>query len=93
MNPTLDRGGHTGETGAVTGFETMESRPGWGVAIPPLLRNDNWNYGRFDKTGTPVANQPAPCLACHKSKAADSYMFSHAELVGRRGRVGGRCCV
>jgi cytochrome c553 len=74
------------KAGAVTAYETLESRAGWGAALPPLLRNGDVQYGRFDKTGKPMANfSQAACLACHKAKAADSYMFTHDVLAGAKG--------
>lgn len=72
--------------GATTAYETMESRTGWAAALPPLLRNGDFQYGRFDKAGKQVANfNQAPCLACHKGKAADSFMFTHDVLAGAKG--------
>jgi cytochrome c553 len=65
----------------VKSYSVMEARAGWGKDIPDLLRNDNWAYGVFtaDKTPRTEVNQ-AMCLACHKDKAAESYMFSLKEL-------------
>jgi cytochrome c553 len=72
--------------GAVTAYETMESRTGWGAALPPLLRNGDFQYGRFDKAGKQVANfNQAPCLACHKGKEADSFMFTRQVLMDAKG--------
>jgi cytochrome c553 len=60
----------------VVAYAGMESRTGWGNAVPELLRNANWNYGVFnpDKTPKPELNQSV-CLACHKPKADTSYLF------------------
>jgi len=60
----------------ITGYEGMEARAGWGNAIPELLRNASWNYGIFgaDKAPRTEVNQ-AICLACHKPKAASSFVF------------------
>jgi cytochrome c553 len=72
--------------GAITSYETMEARTGWGAALPPLLRNGDFQYGRFDKAGQQVANfNQAPCLACHKGKEADSFMFTHQQLMDAKG--------
>ena len=72
--------------GAISAYETMESRAGWGAALPPLLRNGDFQYSRFDKGGKQVASfNQAPCLACHKGKEADSYMFTHQQLVDSKG--------
>ena len=68
--------------GAITSYETMEARAGWNAGLPLLLRNGDFQYGRFDKAGQPVANfNQAPCLACHKGKESESFMFTHRELV------------
>ena len=67
--------------GAVKNYVGMETRAGWGDAIPPLLRNGNWNYGVWSADGTPrLALQQPRCLACHQPKAADSYVFTLAAL-------------
>lgn len=67
--------------GAVKNYVGMETRAGWGDAIPPLLRNGNWNYGVWGADGTPrLALQQPRCLACHQPKAADSYVFTLAAL-------------
>ncbi len=69
--------------GAVKTYVGMETRAGWGDAIPPLLRNGNWNYGVWSADGTPrIALQQPRCLACHQPKAADSYVFTLAALKG-----------
>lgn len=72
--------------GAVKNYVGMETRAGWGDAIPPLLRNGNWNYGVWSADGTPrLALQQPRCLACHQPKAADSYLFTLAALKGAGG--------
>jgi cytochrome c553 len=72
--------------GAVSAYETMEARTGWAAVLPPLLRNGDFQYGRFDKTGKQAANfNQAPCLACHRGKQADSYMFTHQLLADAKG--------
>lgn len=65
----------------VTSYTGMEARPGWGKDIPELLRNANWNYGLFtaDKAPRTEVNQ-AVCLACHKPKASESFVFSWAAI-------------
>ena len=67
--------------GVVKGYAAMESRTGWGAAVPPLLRNGDWDYAVFspEKVRRDAANQ-APCLACHKPMAADSYVFTLKSL-------------
>jgi cytochrome c553 len=64
-------------------YAAMESRAGWGEAIPALIRNGNWDYALFDAAR--VRNDglsQAQCLACHRPRAADSFVFTIAELRG-----------
>lgn len=58
-------------------FSGMEARAGWGADVPPLLRNGTWLYGLWAGDGVSRlgANQPR-CLACHKAKADQSYVFT-----------------
>jgi cytochrome c553 len=67
-------------------YAAMGSQAGWGKAIPELLRNDNWAYGMFtpEKAPRTEINQ-AVCLACHKPKASDSYVFTLAALQEKAG--------
>lgn len=72
--------------GKVASYEAMESKKDWASAVPPLLKNGDFQYGRFEATKQPVANfNQAPCLACHKGKEADSFMFTHKELTEAKG--------
>ena len=66
--------------GAVASYAAMESRAGWGEAIPMLLRNGDWDYALMgpDKKNRPL-NQ-AQCLACHKPVESDSYIFTMTAL-------------
>jgi cytochrome c553 len=65
----------------VMSYAGMEARAGWGKDIPELLRNTNWSYGVFgpDKAPRTEINQ-AVCLACHKPKAATSFVFGIKEI-------------
>jgi len=67
--------------GTVQSYSAMESRTGWGNAIPVLLRNGDWDYALFGPDGKrrDQLNQ-APCLACHKPQEANSYVFTMDEL-------------
>lgn len=58
-------------------FSGMEARAGWAADVPPLLRNGTWLYGLWAGDGSSRlgANQPR-CLACHKAKADQSYVFT-----------------
>jgi cytochrome c553 len=66
----------------VRNIVAMASGAGWGTDIPEILRNENWNYAVFtaDRKLRTTDNQ-AECLACHKPKVADSYLFLHDALV------------
>jgi cytochrome c553 len=63
--------------GPVQSYAGMESRANWGKDIPLLLRNGNWDYALFDADGKrrDELNQ-AQCLACHKPRETDSYVFT-----------------
>lgn len=64
-----------------SGYAAMETRAGWGAAIPALLRNGNWDFAVFDaqRVRNDRLNQ-AQCLACHRPQAANSHVFTLAEL-------------
>jgi len=58
-------------------YAAMETRAGWGDAIPTLLRNGNWDYAVFNREGKRNDNlNQAACLACHRPVAASSYVFT-----------------
>lgn len=63
------------------GYAAMETRAGWGAAIPALLRNGDWDFAVFDaqRVRNERLNQ-AQCLACHRPQAANSHVFTLAEL-------------
>jgi cytochrome c553 len=65
----------------VTSYAAMESRAGWGAELPRLLRNGDWDYALFgaDRVRRDTLNQ-APCLACHKPLAGDSFVFTMKAL-------------
>jgi cytochrome c553 len=72
--------------GKVASYEAMEAKANWDNVLPPLLKNGDFQYGRFEASKQPVANfNQAPCLACHKGKADDSFMFTHKELTEAKG--------
>ena len=75
--------------GPATSFAAMEARAGWGAAVPALLRNGNWDYALFDanRARNDRLNQ-APCLACHKPQAANSFVFTLPALRERAARPG-----
>jgi cytochrome c553 len=80
QNPLKGDDGHFA-AGERVAYVAMETRAGWGAAIPEMLRNDDWNYAPFtpDKVQRGGFNQ-ATCLACHKPKAGDRYLFTLAPL-------------
>jgi cytochrome c553 len=67
--------------GPVQSYAGMESRSDWGKDIPLLLRNENWDYALFaaDAKRHDQLNE-AQCLACHKPKESDSYVFTIMQL-------------
>jgi cytochrome c553 len=72
--------------GKVASYETMEARTNWASVVPPILKTGDFQWGRFEASGQPVANfNQAPCLACHKGKADDNFMFTHKELSEAKG--------
>ena len=67
--------------GAVQSYAGMESRSDWGKDIPLLLRNENWDYALFAADGERHDElNEAQCLACHKPKESDSYVFTMKQL-------------
>ena len=67
--------------GQVVSYAAMESRAGWGAAVPEILRNGDWSYALFDGKRTLNAEfNYARCLACHKPVAASSYVFGLEEI-------------
>lgn len=71
----------TAQTGAIASYAVMESRAGWGAAVPALLRNANWDFALFDpqRIRNDRLNQ-ASCLACHRPQEANSFVFSFPAL-------------
>lgn len=63
--------------GPAQSYAGMESRAGWGADVPALIRNGDWGYALFtaDRQRRDTVDQ-AQCLACHKPKASDSYVFT-----------------
>ncbi|MEP6739043.1 MAG: cytochrome P460 family protein [Caldimonas sp.] len=80
--PAVDAGGKW-QPGKVLPYSGMESRADWGKDIPEVLRNGNWHYGLWAGNGTPRigARQPR-CLACHRAKMSDSYVFTLEAMRG-----------
>ena len=67
--------------GKATSYSAMESRAGWGDAVPELLRNGNWHYALWDESRqSRLGSAHAKCLACHKAKADDSYVFTLQQM-------------
>jgi len=78
--PVLEKDG-SWATDKVVAYAGMEAHAGWGKDIPELLRNAIWNYAVCTAEKTPRAEvSQTVCLACHKPKAAESYLFSFKEL-------------
>jgi len=67
--------------GATTYYSGMELREGWGQNVPELLRNGDWSYALFNAQKVRgEKNNYAMCLACHKSVASDSFVFTLSKL-------------
>lgn len=67
--------------GEVQSYAGMESRNNWGKDIPLLLRNENWDYALFAADGKRRDElNEAQCLACHKPKETDNYVFTMKQL-------------
>lgn len=78
--PVRGEDGHFVE-GDLVGWNVMAREPGWGDAVPALLRNEDWNYASFRADGSvnTGANQAA-CLACHVPHEETSFLFTLDEL-------------
>jgi cytochrome c553 len=63
--------------GAITSYAGMAAISGRGDSVPALLRNGNWDYALFDaaRARNERLNQ-APCLACHRPQASNSFVFT-----------------
>jgi hypothetical protein len=70
--------------GDLTAVFVMEKRAGWGAEYPDDLRNGEWEYARFGADGRPGAADTRACLACHKPRADQDYVFSLEKLIGAR---------
>ena len=67
--------------GATTYYSGMELREGWGQNVPELLRNGDWSYALFNAQKVRgEKNNYAMCLACHKSVASASFVFTLSKL-------------
>ncbi len=59
----------------------MERGERWGKDLPPILRNEDWNYAAFLPNGNPRPGiNHAECLACHRAQEGVSFMFTLKEL-------------
>lgn len=65
-------------------FTAMAREAGWGKDIPPMLRNEDWNYAIFslDKQHRPINH--AECLGCHVPLNNVSYTFTLKQLSGAK---------
>lgn len=70
--------------GDLNAIFVMEKRTGWGAAYPDDPRTGEWEYARFTADGRPGPADTRACLACHKPKADQDYVFSSDKLIGAR---------
>lgn len=70
--------------GEASSYAAMAAQAGWGAAVPALLRNGNWDFAVFDAAHArnERLNQ-APCLACHRPQAPNSFVFTLPALRAR----------
>ena len=71
-------------SGAAASYAAMAAQAGWGERVPALLRNGNWDFALFDAAH--VRNErlnQAPCLACHRPQAPNSFVFTLPALRAR----------
>ena len=75
--------------GAITSYAGMAAISGRGESVPALLRNGNWDYALFDaaRARNERLNQ-APCLACHRPQAANSFVFTLPAIRARARQPG-----
>jgi cytochrome c553 len=66
---------------AAQGFAVMSAVADAGRNVPALLRNADWRYAFFEANRARAAGvNEAPCLACHQPQAAESFLFTLADL-------------
>jgi len=68
----------------VQSYSGMESKAGYGAAMPELVGNGGWTYRLFDQAQKPRDVNQARCLACHKPAAAKSYVFTLDAMCGKK---------
>ncbi len=76
--------------GTITSYAAMAALPGRGDSVPALLRDGNWDFALFDaaRVRNDRLNQ-APCLACHRPQASNSFVFTLPALRARAQRPAG----
>jgi cytochrome c553 len=78
---TFDSSGSQWTEKAAQAYAVMSSRAEAGSDVPALLRNGEWRYGLFDAQRKPSKSLDEPqCLACHKPRASESFVFTSIEL-------------
>jgi hypothetical protein len=61
----------------------MEKRTGWGAEYPPEQRNGEWEFQAFNADRSVNASENlARCFACHKSQAAQDFVFTRDRMRG-----------
>lgn len=63
--------------GRALSYAGMQTQSGWGVAVPELLRNADWDYALFTSQRVRRSEvNTAACFACHKPIAHKDYVFT-----------------
>lgn len=62
-------------------YVVMEKRTGWGADYPPEKRNGEWEYQAFNADRSVNVNENLDrCFSCHKSQAADDFVFTASRM-------------
>lgn len=78
-----DGGGRLVPEDEITNVFVMRKEPGWGEAVPPELRNGDWDYAWFLPDGSRKADAKFDgCFTCHLNRAGErDFTFTFARYV------------
>jgi len=77
--PVKGADGHF-EAGDLAFYTAMQKLLRGGNGVPELYANDDWRYAVFEANGSRKPTNEAKCLACHKPRAEQDYLFTNEEL-------------